>query len=213
MVRAMVRAQGFGQDSHCHWGNESTRSLSPKYTLGKARASIGLCKNCWRGKEQIAQSETVLMTYDVCTKMVRNTMQLWILSFDLVWKKKKKKANILEECVECAAWEEKLDTCSSLLDMRSCQCFKGAAPLSTSAVATVNLICVLRCARGCIRVCITMGFPSSFCDLSKRSNGSHRSHITSRPVVSSILAWKYEPWGGIYIYIHQQNWSGCTRTS
>lgn len=51
--------------------------------------------------------------------------------------------------MKCAAWEEKFDTCGWLRDMRSCQDFKGAAPLSTPLHGpAVNLKCVLRCEGG-----------------------------------------------------------------
>ncbi|KAF3705207.1 hypothetical protein EXN66_Car020898 [Channa argus] len=64
---------------------------------------------------------------------MRHTMVHLTCSLDLAKKKKRKKqkANILEECVKCAAWEEKFDTCGCLLDMKSCQGFQGAASLST----------------------------------------------------------------------------------
>lgn len=72
-----------------------------------------------------AQDETVLINSKVgrqkaCEK--HNSAFGLIL---LTWFRKKggKKANILKECVKCAAWEERLDTCGCLRDMRSCQGF------------------------------------------------------------------------------------------
>ena len=172
MERNMVRAQALGQDSHCHWGNESTGRLSlwlahedinTHWEKHEFQSDGRKKTDDWAKNKLHKMKQFHRMTSKSCIKPVRetnthtHTMQLWIHSLDLVKKKKKKgkkKANILEECVKCAAWEEEFDTCGCLLDMRSCQGFQGAAPHSTFAVMAVNLICVLRCEGDCVYVCV-----------------------------------------------------------
>lgn len=106
-----------------------------KYSVGEARLSIRLQKKVMTGQRTNCTRWSSLTQgglYRSAQQLLRDTMQRWTQLLLAAFKKKKekKKANILQECVKCAAWEEKFDICGCLLDIKSWQGFQGAAFLS-----------------------------------------------------------------------------------